>query len=131
MTIVMRRAVAAVLTAHAIAHLAGFAWPWWMLEPLPSPPDEVALISDAAMRVSSVLWLAAAILFAVAAFEVLRDGRWWRQIIAGAATASLVLSIACWPGSLLGVPINVAILLTLYHTRRSGRRRGRSTLGVA
>lgn len=120
MTIVMRRAVAAGLTAHAIAHGAGFAWPWWMLEPLPSPPNNTAVIGDAAMQATSVLWLAAAIAFVVAAVEVLFAAHRWRQITAVAAAGSLALSIACWPGSLLGVPINLAILLVLFGTRERG-----------
>jgi hypothetical protein len=120
MTIVMRRAVAAGLTAHAIAHGAGFAWPWWMLEPLPSPPNNTAVIGDAAMQVTSVLWLAAAIAFVVAAVEVLFAAHRWRQITALAAAWSLALSIVCWPGSLLGVPINLSILLVLFGTRERG-----------
>src|SRR5678815_4606478 len=103
MTIVMRRAVAAGLTAHAIAHGAGFAWPWWMLEPLPSPPNNTAVIGDAAMQVTSVLWLAAAIAFVVAAVEVLFAAHRWRQIPPLAAARSFALSMICWPGSFIGL----------------------------
>jgi hypothetical protein len=119
MTIVMRRATAALLTAHAIAHLAGFAWPWWVLEPLPTPPDNAALVGDAVMQATSVGWLAIAIAFMVAALALLGGSAHWRHITAAAATLSLVLSVICWPGSLLGVPINLAILATLHWTRPS------------
>ena len=117
MTMVMRRAVAAALTAHAIAHVTGFVWPWWVLEPLPSPPDDAAWIGDTAMQATSVLWLVAALAFGLAAAEALWTAHRWRQTTAVAATASLALSVVCWPGSLLGVPINLAILLALLGTR--------------
>ena len=114
MTIVMRRAVAAGLTAHAIAHLAGFAWPWWVLEPLPSPPDDATWVGDAMIRATSVAWLLTAMGFLLAAVVTVRGSWAWRWITAGAATASLVLSIVCWPGSLLGVPINLTILAMVW-----------------
>jgi len=114
MTIVMRRAVAAGLTAHAIAHLAGFAWPWWVLEPLPSPPDDATWVGDAMIRATSVVWLLLALGFLLAAFAALRGSTVWRGVTAGAAIASLVLSIVCWPGSLLGVPINLTILAMVW-----------------
>lgn len=118
MTIVMKRSIAALLAAHTTAHLAGFTWPWWVLEPRPSPPENTALIGDAAMQAMSVLWLMVAGAFVVAILAVLSGAASWRRITAGAALASLLLSVACLPGSLLGVPINVAILLLLRLSRR-------------
>ena len=50
-----------------------------------------------------------------------RGTRTARSAKATAAVASLVLSLACWPGSFLGIPINAAIL-GLLRTRRSDRR---------
>lgn len=117
MTVMMRRAIAALLTAHAVAHLTGFAWPWWVLEPLPTPPNNAAVIGDAAMRATSLLWLGVALAFGLAALELLYNGRHWRQVTAAAAATSFALSVACLPGSLLGVPINLAILLVLFGTR--------------
>jgi hypothetical protein len=114
---IVRGPLAALFLAHAIAHLAGFAWPWWVLEPLPTSPNDTALIGDVGMQAASVLWLAAAIGFVAAALAVMLGWSLWRKITAGAAITSLVLSVLCWPGSLLGVPINVAILLALWHTR--------------
>ena len=131
---IMRRALrgplAALLLAHAIAHLAGFAWPWWVLEPLPTSPNDTALIGDAGMQAASVLWLVAAIGFLAAAGAVVVGWSAWRRITAGAASASLALSVLCWPGSLLGVPINLAILLALWYTRRPAWGVG-ATLGRA
>ena len=54
----------------------------------------------------------------VAALAVLDRQRAWRRIAAAAALGSLVLCLLSWPGSLLGLPINVAILLTLRRTRQ-------------
>jgi hypothetical protein len=118
----MRRALrgplAALFLAHAIAHLTGFAWPWWVLEPLPTSPNDTALIGDAGMQAASVMWLAAAFGFFAAAAAVMLGWRSWRRITVAAAMASLTLSVLCWPGSLLGVPINLAILVALWYTRR-------------
>jgi hypothetical protein len=117
-----RRFIAAFLAAHALAHLVGFAWPWWLIEPGPyatPAPDGAVFIGDAAMNVMSALWLVTASMFGAAALAVLH-GHWtWRRITAVAAIASLVLSIICWPGSLMGIPINVAILTLLRVTSRS------------
>jgi hypothetical protein len=110
--------LAALFLAHAIAHLAGFAWPWWVLEPLPTSPNDTSLIGDAGMQAASVLWLAAAIGFVAAAGAVMVGWSAWRRVTAVAALASLALSVLCWPGSLLGVPINLGILVALWHTRR-------------
>jgi hypothetical protein len=114
----LRGPLAALLVAHAIAHLAGFAWPWWVLEPLPTSPNDTALIGDSGLQAASVMWLAAAVGFLAAAAAVLSGWSAWRRVTAVAAIASLTLSVLCWPGSLLGVPINVAILLILWHNRR-------------
>ena len=114
----MRGPLSALFLAHAIAHLIGFAWPWWVLEPLPTSPNDTALIGDAGMQAASVLWLAAAGGFLAATVAVMFRWSAWRRMTAAAAIASLVLSVLCWPGSLLGVPINLAILLALWHTRR-------------
>jgi hypothetical protein len=115
----MKPIVGGLLFAHAVAHLVGFAWPWWLLEPLPSPPSDVALIGDAGMQLLSVLWLAGAVTFSVAALALVVGARVWRPITMGAAGLSLVLSVLCWPASLLGVPINLAILTVLDRTRTS------------
>ena len=114
----LRGPLAAMLVAHAIAHMAGFAWPWWVLEPLPTSPNDTALIGDEGMQAASVMWLAAAVGFLAAAVAVLCGWSVWRRFTVAAAIASLTLSVLCWPGSLLGVPINVVILVVLWHTRR-------------
>lgn len=116
-----QRLIAALLTAHAVAHLVGFAWPWWLVEPGPyaTPvPDGAIFIGDTAMQALSLVWLATATAFLIAAVAVARGHPAWRGITSIAAIFSLVLSVLCWPGSLLGVPINVAILTMLWATNR-------------
>ena len=116
-----RRLVAAFLAAHAIAHLAGFAWPWWLMESAPyaEPSPNGAMFSgDTAMAVMSSLWLVAAAAFMVAGLAVLDHWRACRRITTAAALGSLVLCLLSWPGSLLGIPINIAILIALRQTRR-------------
>lgn len=119
----MKPLVSGLLFAHAIAHLVGFAWPWWVLEPLPSATTEVALISETGMQLLSVLWLLSAVAFIVAALALLVDAHVWRSITTWAAVTSLVLSVLCWPASMLGVPINLTILALLDRTRASGGSR--------
>ncbi len=116
-----RRIVAAFLAAHGIAHLAGFAWPWWLMAQAPytePSPNGAMLSSVTAMAVMSSLWLVVAATFMVAALAVFDRRRAWRRITAAAALGSLVLCLLSWPGSLLGIPINVAILIGLRQTRR-------------
>ena len=57
-----------ILAPHAIAQLAGFAWPWWRMEPDPytePTPNGPMLSGDAAMLVMSCLWLLVAAVFVV------------------------------------------------------------------
>ena len=116
----MRFLLGTLLVLHAIAHLVGFTWPWWIGEPLPPYGDGgttgALLVDDTSMRALSVVWLATAIAFGVAGVARLFGARCWRHILTGAATASLVLSVVCWPASLLGVPVNLAILAALRMT---------------
>jgi hypothetical protein len=115
----MKRFVSALLFAHGIAHLVGFAWPWWVMEPLPPSATDVALIGDPGMQAVSLLWLVGAAAFVVAALALLINARVWRPLTMAAAALSLALSVLCWPASLLGVPINLTILLLLDRTRES------------
>ena len=116
-----RRIIAAFLAAHAVAHLAGFAWPWWLMEPdsyAERAPNGPMFSSATAMLVMSSLWLLAAAAFMIAALAVWDRQQAWRRLTATAALASLALCIMSWPGSLLGLPINIAILLVLRTTHR-------------
>ena len=115
----MKPLVSGLLFAHAIAHLVGFAWPWWVLEPLPSASTEVALISEAGMQLLSALWFLSAVAFIGAALALLVDAHVWRPITMWAAVMSLVLSVLCWPAAMLGIPINLTILALLDQTRAS------------
>jgi hypothetical protein len=116
-----RQIIAAFLAAHAVAHLAGFAWPWWLMEPDPyaaPAPNGPMFSSDAAMLVMSSLWLVVTAAFMVAALAVLDRRQAWRRLTTTAALASLVLCVLSWPGSLLGLPINIAILVAVRKTSR-------------
>jgi len=119
----MRAAFAAFLLLHGIAHLVGFLLPWGLI---PAPPPDAAplpqvnvlfgrvTLGDTTARWLGVLWLIAALAFAVVAIGVWRQTPWSRPALVGVALVSLALSIAWWPTARLGVLINAAILLMLF-----------------
>ena len=114
----MTTVIAAVLVAHGFAHLAGFAWPWWLFDSEPARPSVATWLGDGIMAVLTTAWLVVAIAFVVAAIAVLRHRPVWRRIAGSAGATSLVLSVLCLPGSVVGVPTNLALLFWLWWTRR-------------
>ena len=111
-----RRILAAFLAAHALAQLVGFTWPWWLTysaTPAAPAPNDSVLGNDTVVHVMSSLWLVVAAAFMLAALAVLHRHPAARRITAAAAIASLALCLLSWPGSLLGLPINAAILVVV------------------
>ena len=118
----MRSIIAVFLLLHGAAHTAGFLTPWG-LAPRGAdgarPPSLNALLggrialSQGVARGLGLLWLVVGLLFAVVAVA------WWMRVpwatgaLVGIALLSLLLSIAWWPLSRIGVFINVALLVGL------------------
>lgn len=69
------------------------------------------------MRVVGLLWLVAALAFGVSAGAVVSRAPWSLPLTLIVASCSLLLSIAGWPDSRIGVFVNLAILALLLVTR--------------
>jgi uncharacterized protein DUF6920 len=114
----MRYAVAALLLAHGIAHLPGFAVPWRLLSS-PEMPYSTAILSGrwdvgaAGIRMIGLAWLIVGLTFVAAAVGYVRHSPWAVMLIASVAVASLALSVLNWPQARIGVFVNLAVLILL------------------
>jgi hypothetical protein len=111
----IRRAAAAFLVAHGVAHLVGFVGSW-QLGQLRDAPYTTAILNgaidvgDAGMRVMGVLWLAAAAAVIGAAVAT------WRgelRMVAVLTIGSLVVCVLGLPNAIAGVAIDAVILAAL------------------
>jgi len=108
--------VAIFLLVHGLAHLVGFVGPWGLSNSV--QPQSTLLagripIGMMVMRTLGIFWLGGALAFTVAAVGVLRHASWWPAFTFGATIGSLVLCILSIPESKVGIPINVAIIVTM------------------
>jgi hypothetical protein len=114
----MRLALVALFVLHGIAHLPGFAVAW-RLTTTPEMPYKTTLLGgrvdlgDAGIRVMGLLWLAAGSGFLAAAVATWRGSATWPKLALVLALVSLVLCVAAWPDSRIGVVVNLAILVLL------------------
>jgi uncharacterized membrane protein YoaK (UPF0700 family) len=114
----MRVVAAFVLLAHGVAHLVGFVVPW-RLATLPEVPYRSTIlggrleVGDTGVKALGVLWLIAALAFAVAAAGLVMRASWWHPLTMAMAIVSLGLCVVGWPDSKIGVPVNVAIIILL------------------
>ncbi len=121
----MRTAIALLMALHGIAHLPGFlnSWELVTLEEIPYHTTVLSGrldVGDVGIRALGVLWLAAAVTFAVAAGGALAHAGWWIPWAAGAALGSLILSAVEWPEARIGVAVNAFLLAALYMGTRFG-----------
>jgi hypothetical protein len=110
----MRIAFAALLFVHGFAHLPGFLVNWQITEVKDLPYKTTILsgsvdLGGTGIRILGVFWLLAAIAFAASGIGVLGRLAMWNPLTLAVLSASLLLSLICWPDSRLGVVINVAI----------------------
>jgi hypothetical protein len=115
---VMRFAFALILIVHGIAHLVGFVVPW-QLARLEGNPYKTTLlggrldVGDVGIRFSGLLWLLAGLGFIVSGAALLLLAPWWVRFTTVVAACSLVLAVANWPDSRIGIPIDLLILAYL------------------
>lgn len=108
--------LALLLFAHGFAHLVGFVGPWKIGKPDPKQPYTTTLLAgrvdvgDTGIRVVGILWLLAAIAFALLALAVLTDASWWRPAAIWISSYSLVLSILGLPASWVGIAVDIVLL---------------------
>lgn len=111
-------ALTLVVLAHGLIHLMGFV-AYWPLGELKELPYKTALfggrweVGRAGMRLYSALWLIAALGFVLAVGGWLAGHDWPPVVMAGAASLSLLLTLADWSAAWRGAVINVVILVVL------------------
>ena len=121
----MRIVLALLMALHGAAHLAGFAESW-QLSTTETTPYKTTVMSGrvdlgaTGIRAAGVLWLLAALAFGLVTVGVMMNAPWWVPVAIATAVASLVLCLVWWPESRIGVPINVALIVTLALGRRLG-----------
>jgi hypothetical protein len=96
-------AFAMLLVIHGLIHLLGpaKAFHWAELPQLTQPISPPL----------GVLWLAAALLFLVAAVSVFAWPRWWWAIAAGAVTLSMLVIVPAWADAKVGALTNTVVLI--------------------
>jgi hypothetical protein len=112
----MRMTLATLLLLHGVVHVVGFVGPFQLVRRVPyqiSVLGEQLDSGDLGARLLGMLWLLTAAAFAIAAAAVFADADWWQAYTAVVATFSLLLCILGWPGSKIGIPINLTILLAM------------------
>ena len=115
----MRAFFAVFLLLHGLAHLVGFLVPWRLVPgPAGAPPPPMnrllggrLVLNDASARSLGLLWLLAAVTFAVVAIAWWRRAPWSGAALVVTAVASLVLTTAWWPAARIGFALNIGILL--------------------
>jgi hypothetical protein len=111
------------MIVHGLAHMVGFVVPW-RLATLDETPYKTTVfagrldVGPAGIRLVGLLWLVGGLMFALAGVGSLTSAAWWPALATIAASASLGLSVAGWPESRLGVPINAILLVVLGLVRR-------------
>ena len=114
----MRIVVALFLAAHGIAHLVGFAVPWKLITS-PDIPYRTTIfagtldIGDTGERVLGVLWLIAAGAFVAAGAAWFADARLAPANTTVALLLSVLLCVADWPQTRIGMVVNIAIAIGL------------------
>lgn len=129
----MRIALGILFLLHGLAHLVFFIAPWGLagspeLAPASLLSGTVDLGAGGA-RALGLIWLLGAVAFGAAAIGAFLRAGWWRRVAVTAAAASLVLSVLGWPGAMVGVPVNLAILAVLGAARFLGWRKGELSAG--
>ena len=114
----MRIALAIILIGHGVAHLVGFVVPWRIAKLEDMPPKTTLLagrldIGQEGIRIVGVLWLLAAIAFAVSGISLAFQTPWWPPFTVATAAFSLVLAVLGWPDSRIGVVVDAVILAYL------------------
>jgi hypothetical protein len=121
----MRIALAVLMLLHGTAHLPGFVASWRPV-PLKEMPYRTTILAgrvevgDTGISFVGVLWLAAALAFALIAASALMQRTWWVPAATAVAVASLLLSVLGLPDARIGIAVNLALLTALLLGGRLG-----------
>ena len=118
-----RVAFAILLFVHGFAHLVGFIVPWRIADLKEMPYHTTLLagsldIGERGIRAVGVLWLIAAVAFAVCGVGVILRAPWSHPLAAMVVVFSILLCVAGWPDSRIGVFVNLAVAAVLLLSRR-------------
>ena len=121
----MHIALAVILFGHGFAHLVGFVVPW-RIATLKEMPYKTTVFADSVnvgdlgIRVMGILWLIAALAFAVSSIGVLARLPWWLPVTVIVAVFSFFLCIIGWPDARFGLFINIALIAFLLVNKQTG-----------
>jgi len=106
------------LLVHGFAHLAGFLIPWRIsaLQDMPYKTTILAKsvdVGDLGIRIVGILWLVAALAFAVTAGGLLTRASWWLPVAVVITVFSFLLCIVDWPEARIGAFVNIGIAVCL------------------
>ncbi len=111
----MRIILGALLCAHAIAHIVGFAVPWRLLTSADVPYRTTILtgsvdLGAVGVKALGIVWLAAALAFMLIAAGLFVRTSWWFPALVAMVAASTVLCVLGWPDARFGIAANTLIL---------------------
>ena len=113
----MRIIFALLLIGHGFAHLAGFFLPWRItMQDMPYKTTILAKsvdVGDRGIRIVGVLWLIAALTFAISAVSFLIRASWWVALTGSATAFSFLICVMEWPDARIGAFVNAGIAALL------------------
>lgn len=101
----LRLVLALLLAAHAIAHFVGVREAFW-----PGPIQPRRLVNLPRL-LDGLVWLVLGVGFMGISALVLTGESNWRELLLGAAGASLLMCVTAWPSARFGVVIDAVLLL--------------------
>jgi len=112
-----RHLIVVLFILHGLIHLMGFAAIWQIgpsnaVSSVPALPPHLAPASPLVAGLG-ILWLAAALIFLVAAAGLAMSSVWWRIAAGAASLLSLLLCVMWWNDARFGAVVDIAILVGL------------------
>ena len=112
-----RTALVVLVFAHGVAHSLGFFLPWRAA--VNGTPFDTTLfggridVGTTGMLAVAVLYMAVAIAFVISAISIASDLAGWPRWTTGVTVFSLALTVPGWPGTQIGVYLDLALLALL------------------
>jgi hypothetical protein len=111
----MNYIIAILVAIHGFVHLVGFVVAWRLAELKEMPYSTRVFggkldVGDTGVRFVGLLWLIAALGYFAAAGAILFLTLWWLTALFVVTLFSLLLCIAGWPHSKIGLFIDIGIL---------------------
>jgi hypothetical protein len=110
----MKLAIVALLVAHGLIHVIGFAGTWGLAEFQGASRTPTNFITaqpgDPIVRVLAVVWLLALAAFLGAAMLLIGDNALWRPVAIGAVVISMVPVVLWWQNAPMGAVANVLVV---------------------